>query len=152
MNRRSVGMLVLARITIRERLASRILHDISAGDAFGGPGRRKRRYWRGKLQALVHKPQPLYERAYHEKRKIWHLIHEQYEIFSLMAATSQFVLARHVATLGDPSIKAISPKKPPDATVSITFPFSSISTSPERTTSIIRPGHLLGKLARRTQS
>jgi hypothetical protein len=35
MNRRSVGMLVLARITIRERLASRILHDISAGDAFG---------------------------------------------------------------------------------------------------------------------
>ena len=35
----------------------------------------------GKLQALVHKPQPMYERAHHEKRKIWHLIHEQHEVF-----------------------------------------------------------------------
>lgn len=51
-----------------------------------------------------------------------------------MGATSQAVLVRAVAALGEPSIRAISPKMPPGESVSTTLPSRSISISPERIT------------------
>jgi hypothetical protein len=90
------------------------------------------------LQALVHAPQPIRERSHYENRKVWHFIHKKNE--ALLGDGSHLAMSlRAVATLGDPSIRAISPKMSPCASVSITLPFSSISTSPERTKYILSP-------------